>query len=195
MTVELHKGYVPGAIGRVAELHATYYQRIPGFGVFFESRVARELAQFCEAYDDDRDGLWLAHLDGGIEGAIAIDGTHAGKDGAHLRWFITSDKVRGTGIGRKLLASAVEFCRACHYDRIYLENLPGAGRGTPPVREIRVPTGASAVRDAVGRGGGRAGFELGLKLSSFVPEQETMRCANESSARAGRKLRRRMKVG
>ncbi len=125
MTVELHKGYVPGAIGRVAELHATYYQRIPGFGVFFESRVARELAQFCEAYDDDRDGLWLAHLDGGIEGAIAIDGTHAGKDGAHLRWFITSDKVRGTGIGRKLLASAVEFCRACHYDRIYLDTFEG----------------------------------------------------------------------
>ncbi|MGB8436650.1 MAG: GNAT family N-acetyltransferase [Burkholderiales bacterium] len=125
MTVELHKGYVPGAIGRVAELHATYYQRIPGFGVFFESRVARELGQFCEAYDDDRDALWLAHLDGVIEGAIAIDGTHAGQDGAHLRWFITSDKVRGTGIGTRLLASAVEFCRARQYEVVFLNTFDG----------------------------------------------------------------------
>jgi GNAT superfamily N-acetyltransferase len=125
MTVALHKGYVPGAIGRVVELHATYYQRLAGFGLFFESRVARELAQFCEAYDDDRDGLWLAHLDGAIEGAIAIDGTHAEKEGAHLRWFITSDNVRGTGIGTKLLASAIEFCRACRYERVYLDTFEG----------------------------------------------------------------------
>lgn len=125
MTVAFHKGYLPGAIGRVAELHATYYQRHAGFGVFFESRVARELAQFCEAYDDDRDGLWLAQLDGAIEGAIAIDGNHAGKDGAHLRWFITSGKVRGTGIGTRLLESAVEFCRARQYDRVYLDTFEG----------------------------------------------------------------------
>jgi GNAT superfamily N-acetyltransferase len=125
MTVALQKGYVPGAIGRVAELHAAYYQRVAGFGVFFESRVARELGQFCEAYDDDRDGLWLAHLDGAIEGAIAIDGTLADKEGAHLRWFITSDKVRGTGIGTRLLASAVEFCRARQYERVYLDTFEG----------------------------------------------------------------------
>jgi len=125
MTVALRKGYVPGAIGRVAELHATYYQRLVGFGVFFESRVARELGQFCEAYDDDRDGLWLAHVDGVVEGAVAIDGTHAGEDGAHLRWFITSDKVRGTGIGTRLLASAVEFCRARRYRRVYLNTFEG----------------------------------------------------------------------
>lgn len=125
MTVALRKGYVPGAIGRVAELHAAYYQRLVGFGVFFESRVARELGQFCEAYDDDRDGLWLAHVDGAVEGAIAIDGTHADEDGAHLRWFITSDKVRGTGIGTRLLASAVEFCRARRYARVYLNTFEG----------------------------------------------------------------------
>ena len=39
-------GYIPGAIGRIAELHATYYQRYWGFGLFFEAKVAMELSSF-----------------------------------------------------------------------------------------------------------------------------------------------------
>lgn len=125
MTVTLHKGYLPGAIGRVAELHATHYHRHAGFGVYFESKVARELSEFCECYAEERDGLWLALADAGVEGSIAIDGSHAERDGAHLRWFITSEKVRGTGVGTALLTAAVEFCRSRHYDRVYLWTFEG----------------------------------------------------------------------
>lgn len=125
MAFTLHRGYLPGSIGRVAELHGTYYQRHAGFGVYFESKVARELSEFCERYVEDRDGLWLVLTDGRIEGSIAIDGSHAKADGAHLRWFITSDKVRGIGVGTALLASAVEFCRSQRYDRVYLWTFEG----------------------------------------------------------------------
>jgi GNAT superfamily N-acetyltransferase len=125
MSMSLHKGYVPGVIGRIAELHASYYYRHAGFGLYFESKVARELSEFCENYEEDRDGLWLALFDDRIEGAIAIDGSNADGDGAHLRWFITSDGVRGTGVGAALLASAVEFCRARDYQRVYLWTFEG----------------------------------------------------------------------
>jgi hypothetical protein len=37
-------GYIPGAIGRVAELHGTYYYKHWGFHLFFESKVAIELS-------------------------------------------------------------------------------------------------------------------------------------------------------
>jgi GNAT superfamily N-acetyltransferase len=121
----LHRGYLPGAIGRIAELHATYYHRNVGFGVYFESRVARELARFCESYAEERDGLWLALADASVEGSIAIDGSHADVDGAHLRWFIASDKVRGTGVGNALLAAALDFCRSRRYDRIHLSTFEG----------------------------------------------------------------------
>lgn len=93
MTYSIEKGYIPGAIGRIAELHGTYYHRHAGFGVYFESKVARGLAEFCERYDKDRDGLWLAIVNERIEGSIAIDGSHAETDGAHLRWFIASGFV------------------------------------------------------------------------------------------------------
>lgn len=73
MDLTLHKGYLPGCIGRITELHARFYAVHTGFGVYFESKVARELAAFCERYDETRDGLWLALLDGQVEGAIVID--------------------------------------------------------------------------------------------------------------------------
>jgi hypothetical protein len=92
--VQIIRGYAPGAIGRVAELHAAYYHRKWGFGLFFEARVAVELAEFLARYDEGRDGFWTAQVDGSIEGSIAIDGLHAGVEGAHLRWFIVSDALR-----------------------------------------------------------------------------------------------------
>ena len=107
MTVTIHHGVLPGAIGRIAELHATYYNALAGFGVFFEAKVAREVADFCERYVDTRDGLWLAILNDRIEGSIAIDGSHAESDGAHLRWFITSEQIRGAGNSSSLLSSAL----------------------------------------------------------------------------------------
>lgn len=127
MTLTIHKGYLPGAIGRIVELHARYYSQLVGFGLPFETKVARELSEFCERYDDDRDGLWLALKDGRIEAAIAIDGAHAEQDGAHLRWFIASDRMRGTGIGTRLLTAAMAFCQSKHYRRISLWTFEGLG--------------------------------------------------------------------
>ena len=91
------KYYFPGAIGRVAELHADYYHRQWGFGRFFEAKVATELAAFFSRYDDARDGFWAVCKKERLEGAIVIDGKDAAGQGAHLRWFIVSDRLRGRG--------------------------------------------------------------------------------------------------
>lgn len=127
MTPTLHHGYLPGAIGRIVALHAGYYSTLVGFGLPFEAKVARELADFCERYDAQRDGLWLALRAGQIEASIAIDGTHAQQDGAHLRWFIASDVMRGTGVGTALLTAAMAFCDARQYRRTYLWTFEGLG--------------------------------------------------------------------
>lgn len=124
MSITVSEGYVPGCIGRIAQLHAEYYAATHGFGVAFEAKVARELAEFCLAYTPGRDAIWLAR-DGGIQGSVIIDGSHAATDGAHLRWFIASDRVRGTGAGRLLLARALEFADACGYASVYLWTFSG----------------------------------------------------------------------
>jgi GNAT superfamily N-acetyltransferase len=123
--VEIRKGYVPGAIGRVVELHGTYYHARAGFGSFFEAKVASELAEFIGRYDEGRDGFWTAWAGGRIEGSITIDGIHAAHEGAHLRWFIMSDALRGKGAGTRLMATAVDFCRSNGYNRITLWTFEG----------------------------------------------------------------------
>lgn len=123
--VEIIKGYVPGSIGRVAELHGTYYHQHWSFSLFFEARVATGLAEFLGRYDQQRDGFWIAVREGHIEGSIAIDGLHAGDRGAHLRWFIMSDALRGKGIGKQLIDTAIGFCHSTGYKRIYLYTFEG----------------------------------------------------------------------
>ena len=110
-TVEINKDYRPGAIGRVIELHGEYYHAHWRFGEFFEAKVACELAEFFSGYDAERDGFWTAAVGGRVKGSIAIDGVHSADEGAHLRWFIVSDELRGRGIGTRLLHAAVDFCR------------------------------------------------------------------------------------
>ncbi len=123
--IEIARGYIPGSIGRVAELHGTYYHDHWGFGLFFEARVANELSEFLGRYDEKRDGFWTALVEGRVEGSITIDGIHAASEGAHLRWFIISDTLRGRGIGNRLINVAIDFCRNKGHKRVYLWTFEG----------------------------------------------------------------------
>lgn len=125
-------GYVPGAIGRVAELHAGYYSRAWNFGIYFEAKVACELSEFLRRLDPARDGFWTAVQDGRVEGSVAIDGTNATSEGAHLRWFIVSDALRAQGVGNRLMQEALGFCKQREYARVFLWTF----RGLEPARHL-----------------------------------------------------------
>lgn len=118
-------GTVPGAIGRIAELHATYYSREWRFGLYFEAKVATELSRFLSGFKEGRDGFWTAVTEDRVQGGVAIDGTHASSEGAHLRWYIVSPKLQGQGVGRSLLNRALQFCRDMQYPRVYLWTFEG----------------------------------------------------------------------
>ena len=123
--VEIRNGYLPGVVGRIVEMHGSYYAAHWGFGAFFEARMARELGEFVDRFDPQRDGLWSAVAAGRIEGSIAIDGSRPGADEAHLRWFIIDANLRGRGTGRRLLDEAVRFCRGCGHRHVALWTFAG----------------------------------------------------------------------
>lgn len=118
--MRIQQGFLPGCIGRIVQMHATYYAKAVGFGLPFEAKVASELAAFSLRFDSGRDGLWLAEGDGEVHGSVAIDGSSGDGRVAHLRWFIASEVVRGQGVGSRLLASALQFCRTAGYQEVYL---------------------------------------------------------------------------
>jgi GNAT superfamily N-acetyltransferase len=60
-----------------------------------------------------------------LEASVAIDGSQAAQAAARLRWFITSDAVRGQGVGRQLLDQALRFCDGRGYRRVQLWTFAG----------------------------------------------------------------------
>jgi GNAT superfamily N-acetyltransferase len=122
--IEFH-GYFPGVVGKITEAHAVYYHEHWGFDVTFETQVGRELSEFMSQFQEDRDGLWVAAVDGGFAGSIAIDGRQAKTAGARLRWFLVLPDFQGAGIGKALMKRALDFCRDRGTDRVYLWTFEG----------------------------------------------------------------------
>ncbi|OQW99793.1 MAG: GNAT family N-acetyltransferase [Desulfobacteraceae bacterium A6] len=123
--MKILSGYIPGAIGRVAELHGTYYSRYWDFGLFFEAKVATELSEFLSRFDTTRDGFWVAEDDGKIAGSVSIDGIEGKTKGARLRWFIVDPDIQKRGTGRMLMREAVLFCKNANHSKIYLTTFAG----------------------------------------------------------------------
>jgi len=120
-------GHYPGALGRITELHATYYHDNWNLDVTFEAQVGRELSEFIDNFHPERDGLWIAKLSGTVAGSVAIGGSETKRD-ARIRWFIVAPAHQGKGIGRKLLRKAISFCRERKYGEIYLWTFQGLDR-------------------------------------------------------------------
>jgi len=127
MSVEIVSGYRPGAIGAITALHARYYGKHWGFGLYFESVVATEVAAFLSRLDPATDCIWLALSGDDIVGSIVVDGgePEAKALGAHIRVFIVDETLRGKGVGRVLLQQAVDFCDRKGYRRSYLSTFEG----------------------------------------------------------------------
>ncbi len=123
--ITITSGYRPGALGKVVELHGTYYSRHWNFGLMFETQIAAGLAEFFTRFDPAHDGFWLA-LDGDqIVGSITIDGSRQATEGAKLRWFIADEAYAGHGLGNRLMTEAMNFCRDKNFKRVYLQTIAG----------------------------------------------------------------------
>jgi len=160
----IETGWVPGAIGDIAALHARHYAASHGFGAVFEAKVARELGEFLGRLDPARDLFrGLVGQDGAVRGSIALDGGEAGLPAgtAHLRWFILDASLRGSGLGRRLLAETLAHARAVGFGRVYLWTLTGL----PAAERLYAEAGFMLEEEVTGRQWGRPVTERRLGLS------------------------------
>ena len=123
--VTLHQGYVPGLIGQVASMHASYYSKHSGFGAAFEALVAGGMAEFVPRLENSKNATWYATKRGAIVGSVTIDSEDLGDNIAHLRWFIVDDGLRGAGLGRRFMQVVVDFCDAQKFDETHLWTFQG----------------------------------------------------------------------
>ncbi|UCH40286.1 MAG: MarR family transcriptional regulator [Gammaproteobacteria bacterium] len=121
----IEHGYVPTIVGRIIELLLLHMNKHYGFGQAFESRIAEDLAEFVSRLDSPRNEMWRAESRGRIVGSISIDGEDLGDGLAHLRWFVVSEEIRGSGTGRTLLTRAIDFCDQHGFSEIHLWTVKG----------------------------------------------------------------------
>ena len=140
MKIAIKAGYTPGIIGKIAELHATYYNQHWGLDLFFEAKVATELSNFLLNFDTSRDGFWYGTATNRFAGSIALVGSGASEQEARLRWLIVAPSFQRRGLGENLIEQAVRFCRRGSCRRIYLTTFAGLDQAPPPVREGRLQT-------------------------------------------------------
>lgn len=158
--VILVHGYRPGAIGAIVALHGRQYSASHGFDHVFEAKVARGLGDFLCRYQPARDRLWLALRGAAILGSLVVDGSEHGGEKAHLRWFILGPEARGLGVGRRMMGEAMEFCRECGFESVYLWTL----EGLDAAMHLYERAGFRVVERLVGTQWGKAVVELRLEL-------------------------------
>jgi ribosomal protein S18 acetylase RimI-like enzyme len=108
----------PGDVGYVIYLHGLLYAREYGLDRTFEGYVAQSFGEFAARYDERKDLIALAELDGRIVGSIVIDGKT--DERAMLRYFLVHPDARGRGLGRQLMDQALAFSREHGFKQVFL---------------------------------------------------------------------------
>jgi GNAT superfamily N-acetyltransferase len=137
--------YPPGLIGTVSALFGRHVSASHGVNWTLDAMIAEEQCEFFRRFDPERDRVWVP-MEGAVpKGGLTIEGPRSHRESARLRFFILDESLRGQGIGRRMLAEAMQFCRDRHWRRIYLTTLSGldaamhlyAGQGFSLVSESR----------------------------------------------------------
>ena len=112
----------PGDLGRIISLHGEVYDPMGGYGLRFEAFVGRTIAEFV-LDNSARGQIWLAERGERLLGCTAI----ALRDGnrGQLRWVLVDPSARGRGIGKQLVNSAMDYCRAEGCESVFLETTDG----------------------------------------------------------------------
>ncbi|MEH7453920.1 bifunctional helix-turn-helix transcriptional regulator/GNAT family N-acetyltransferase [Gottfriedia acidiceleris] len=108
--------FKPGDVGYVAYIHGKIYSTTYQFGRVFEYYVMKGLSEFL--LNPNEGELWVAEVNGEIVGSIAI--TKANESVAQLRWFVLDEKYQGLGIGKKLIETALNFCKENQFAHVFL---------------------------------------------------------------------------
>ena len=110
----------PGDLGWVIERHAVLYSREYGWGIGFESLVARVVADFLERFDSERERCWIAEQEGQRIASVMLV-KHPEREGvARLRLLLVEPEARGMGVGKRLVQECTRFARRSGYHTITL---------------------------------------------------------------------------
>jgi N-acetylglutamate synthase-like GNAT family acetyltransferase len=115
--VTIRHNLKPGEMGYIIHLHGALYLEEYNFDISFETYVAIPLAELVQR-KSDKERVWVVEEGSEIVGSMAV-ARHSDEE-SQLRWLLLHPRVRGRGIGEKLVLEAMEFSREKGYKSIFL---------------------------------------------------------------------------
>lgn len=110
-----------GDASYIAYRHCILYEKEYGLDQTFERYVLESLNKFLA--ERPVGNIWLAEYCGQIVGSIGIVGVS--EKIAQLRWFLIEPEFRGTGLGRQLMETAMDFCQQEDFNQVFLWTFQG----------------------------------------------------------------------
>ena len=108
----------PGDLGWVVMAHGELYATEFGWDTNFEALVARIVADYAATHDPQREGAWIAVVDGRRAGCVFCVANS--EEEAQLRILLVVREARGLGVGQDLVDRCVDFARDTGYRRMVL---------------------------------------------------------------------------
>jgi GNAT superfamily N-acetyltransferase len=105
-------------MGWVTQRHGALYSEEYGLNDRMESYVAEVVAKFLREYDPAREHCWIAEQDGTPVGSVFL--VKESDTIARLRLLLAEPKVRGLGVGKRLVDECIRFARQAGYREITL---------------------------------------------------------------------------
>ncbi|EXL45438.1 hypothetical protein FOCG_12823 [Fusarium oxysporum f. sp. radicis-lycopersici 26381] len=129
--VTIEPGYRPGLLARCLEMHIAYYHPYNSWGLAFETSLAKSWADLIQRLTNPRNQIFAAvqstpsdnsaDFTQKIVGTILIDAEHLQQPNtAQIRGFIVDERARGLGVGKRLMATAMDFIEQQKFDKVTL---------------------------------------------------------------------------
>lgn len=110
--------YQPEDLEHIIQKHKELYEMEYGFGPQFVEYVEKNIYQFNESYDANRENIWVVEINQKLVGLIAI--VKVDDYTAQLRWFLVDPEMRGKRLGHELMETVMDFCQEKQYKQVML---------------------------------------------------------------------------
>ena len=107
-----------GDIGWLIHRHGVLYAQEYGWDESFEALIAVILGNFAKKFDPSRERSWVAESNGRAVGCVFV--TSDSDVFARLKCLLVEPRVRGLGLGTRLVQECIDFARGAGYQKLTL---------------------------------------------------------------------------